>query len=255
MSSTPLGVERKAHPSAVAALLLGLLLAPAVAALPIAAWNFDGGNANDVSGTPPAYDLVAVGGGPDLSAGFARFDGDEGSPSYLEVAGPGGMPTWTLSLWVRSEGLLDQGTYQGIFSNNTSASAGYSWQLESFNGAYQWRSSAGVFAAGAPSALGTWDHIVLRKIGGNDGDIWVNGVQTVASLGANPGGLQNFRIGTNRNSSNFWQGDVDNVVVYDSQEDPVALFNLGAPLPEPSSLMLLGSLMAATAAIQLRRLL
>jgi hypothetical protein len=254
MLSTPPGVERKAQLAAVAALALALLLAPAAAAIPIAAWNFDGGSANDVSGTPPAYDLGAVGGGPDLSAGFASFDGDEGSPSYLEVVGPGGMPTWTLSIWVRTEGQLDQGTYQGIFSNNTSSAANFSWQLESHNGVYQWRNAAGVFAVGAPSALGTWDHIVLRKIGGNDGDLWLNGVQVLASLGGNPGGLQNFRIGTNRNSSRFWQGDVDDVVVHDSQEDPLALFNQGAPVPEPSPFALFGALVAAAAALQLGRL-
>jgi len=254
MPSTPPAVEYKVRAAAIATVLLCLLLAPAATAIPIAAWDFDGGSANDVSGTPPAYDLGAVGGGPDLSGGFARFDGAEGSPSYLEVVGPGGMPTWTLSLWVRSQGQLDQGTYQGIFSNNTSATANYSWQLESYNGVYQWRNAAGVFVVGAPSALGTWDHIVLRKFGGNDGDIWVNGVQVVASLGANPGGLQNFRIGTNRNSNNFWQGDVDEVVVYDSQEDPVALFNQGAPLPEPSPFAFIGAIVAALAAVQLRRL-
>lgn len=49
-------------------------------------------------------------------------------------------------------------------------------------------------------------------------------------------------------------GDVDDVVVYDSQEGPPALFNQGAPVPEPSPLALFGALVAAAAALQLRRL-
>ncbi len=226
---------------AAVALALGLALAPAASAIPIAAWDFDGGTASDVSGTPPPYDLGAVGGGPDLSGGFAAFDGDEGSPSYLEVAGPGGMTQYTVSLWVRTQGQIDQGNFQGIFSNNTSSGAAWSWQLESFSGTYQWRNQAGTFVVGAPSALGTWDHIAIRKFGGSDGDIWYNGVQIVGGIGGNPGGLQNFRLGTNRNSSNFWQGDIDDIVVFDSVEDPAALFAAGppVPIPEPATATLL----------------
>jgi hypothetical protein len=226
-----------------AALVLAtaLAVAPGAGATLVAAWDFDAGTADDVSGTPPAYDLAAVGGGPDLSGGFARFSGDEGSPAYLEVAGPGGMPDWTVSLWVRTQGQLDQGSFQGIFSNNTASGASWSWQIESFGGVYQWRNQAGTFVIGAPSALGEWDHIAIRKIGGNDGDIWLNGIQVAAALGGNPGGLQNFRLGTNRNSNSFWEGDVDDVQVFDSVEDPLALFLAGTPLPEPSSLALLVS--------------
>jgi hypothetical protein len=242
------------RPALLPAFVLALLLAPAAGALQIAAWSFDGGSLADISGNAPAYDLTAVNGGADLSGGFARFSGIEAAGAYLEVAGPGGMPDWTLSIWVRSQGQIDQGSFQGIFSNNTSSTANWSWQLESFGGVYQWRNQAGTFVVGAPSALGTWDHIVLRKFGGNDGDIWMNGAQVLASLGGNPGGLQNFRLGTNRNTTQHWQGDVDEVEVHDSQEDPVALFNQGAPLPEPSGLALLGALAAAGAALQLGRL-
>ena len=127
------------------------------------------------------------------------------------------------------------------FSNNTASGASWSWQIESFGGVYQWRNQAGTFVIGAPSALGEWDHIAIRKFGGSNGDIWLNGVLVTAALGGNPGGLQNFRIGTNRNSNNFWEGDVEDVQVLDSVEDPLALFLAGTPLPEPSVLALLAS--------------
>lgn len=207
--------------AAVAGLLL--VASPASASL-IAAWGFDDGTADDSSGSPIAYDLGAVNGGPDLTLGFARFDGLEASPSFLEVGGPGGMPDWTVSLWVRSQGALDQGLFQGLMSNNSAATANFSWQIESHGGLYQWRTRSGTFVIGAPSALDAWDHVVIRKFGGNDGDLWLNGVQVGGNIGVNPGGLQNFRLGTNRNSDNFWQGDLDDVLVYDSVEDPATLF-------------------------------
>jgi len=233
-------------------LLLGLLLAAPAGAVPIAAWNFNAGTANDVSGSPTAYDLAAVNGGPDLSLGYANFTGDEANPAWLELTGPGGMLQYTVSFWVRSDGALDQGSYQGIFSNNTSSTAVYSWQIESFGGVYQWRNQAGTFAIGAPSGLGVWDHIVIRKFGGNDGDIWFNGVQVVANLGANPGGLQNFRLGTNRNSNRFFQGGLDNVMVFDSLENPVTLFTTTA-LPEAPLVAMLGAGLAGLALAGRRR--
>lgn len=223
-----------------------LLLAPleAEAAL-IAHWTFDGGLPLDVSGSPTAYDLSTVGGGPDVSLGFAAFDGDDASPSYLEVAGPGWAPSFTVSLWVRSQGSIDQGNYQGIFSNNSASGADYSWQIESFAGMYQWRTDAGVVTIGAPSALGEWDHIVVRKTGSNDGDVWLNGVQVVSSLGGNPGGLQFFRLGTNRNTNRLWQGDLEDVRVYrDELVDPTVLYAAPpAAVAEPTlALLLVGAL-------------
>ncbi len=212
-----------------------LVLPVAAGAAQIAHWTFDDGTATDVSGSPTSYDLASTNGGPDMSGGFARFSGLEPAPGFLELAGFGGNPTWTVALRVRSQGALDQGSYQGIFSNNTSPSASWSWQIESFGGLYQFRSQAGVHVIGAPSALDSWDTIVIRKLSSSDADIWFNGVQVESSLGANPGGLQFFRLGTNRNTNSFWQGDLDDVQVFDSVEAPLGLFGGGSPVPEPST--------------------
>lgn len=224
-------------------LLLALLLSLPLAAgaAQIAHWNFDSGTAQDVSGSSTAYDLASVNGGPDMSGGFASFTGVEPNAPHLELTGFGGNPTWTIALRLRSQGSLDQGTFQGIFSNNSASGAAYSWQIESFNGVYQFRSQAGLHQIGAPTALGTWDEIVIRKLSGGDADIWYNGLQVEASLGANPGGLQMFRLGTNRNTSAFWEGDLDDVRVFDTVETPASLFT-SSPIPEPStaSMLVLG---------------
>lgn len=206
--------------------LLGFALP--VQAAQIAEWNFDDGTANDSVGS---YDLTLVGGGPTLSGGTARFDGDEGSPSFLEAGGYGGNPEWSIALRIRPEAPFDQGGYQGIISNNSSPSADYSWQVENFDGRYQFRTTSGVYDIGAPT--GGWDTIVVRKVDGNDGDLWLNGVQVVASFGTNPGGLQNFRLGTNRNSNSFYAFEADWFRVYDSYEDP-------SMIPEPGTALLVG---------------
>ncbi len=207
----------------------GLLLSTSSAfATALAEWNFDNGTADDLLGN---YDLTAVGGGPAIAGGYAQFSGAEGSPSFLESSGFGGNPTWSVALRLRADGAFDQGDFQGIFSNNNSPAANYSWQIESFGGIYQLRTLGGTYTIGAPT--GGFDSIVVRKLSSSDGDIWYNGVQVVSSLGSNPGGLQNFRLGTNRNTNSFYAFTLDTVRVYDSVENP-------AVIPEPSSALFIG---------------
>lgn len=221
---------------------MALAVASAASAVPIAEWNFDAGNFEDSVG---AYDLTVVGGGPSISGGIATFGGDESTPSFLETAGYGGNPEWTVAMRIRSASPFDQGQYQGLFSNQVSATANYSWQLESFDGRYQFRTTSGVFDIGAPT--GGWDTLVVRKTGGNDGDIWLNGVQVVSSFGSNPGGLQYFRLGTNRNTNRFAAFEADWFRVYDTFEDP-------ALIPEPGTAVLLGLGLAGLAARSRRAL-
>ncbi|MFK7895154.1 MAG: PEP-CTERM sorting domain-containing protein [Myxococcota bacterium] len=214
---------------ATAAIAALLFCSSSAGATALAEWNFNDGTAEDLLGN---YDLTAIGGGPAIAGGYAQFSGDEGTPSYLESTGFGGNPTWSLALRLRADGPVDQGSFQGIFSNNFSPSADYSWQVENFGGVYQLRTTTGTFVIGAPT--GDFDTIVVRKLSGSDADIWFNGVNVVASIGSNPGGLQNFRIGTNRNSSSFYAFTLDTVRVYDSVEDPLTI------IPEPGSALLLG---------------
>ena len=228
----PLFVHRPGSVSTVlsglVAIATTLLFALPLHAAQIAEWNFDDGTANDSVGS---YDLSLVGGGPTIAGGTAIFDGDEGSPSFLETSGFGGNPEWSIAMRIRAATPLDQGGFQGIFSNNSASTANFSWQVENFDGRYQFRTTSAVYDIGA--ATGDFDTIVVRKTGGNDGDIWLNGVQVVASFGSNPGGLQNFRIGTNRNTNNFYAFEADWFRVYDTYEDP-------ALIPEPGTALLLG---------------
>ena len=137
---------------------------------------------------------------------------------------------------IRSSMPVDQGDFQGIFSNNLSSTANISWQFENFGGVYQFRSlNASVFTVGA--ATGDWDTIVIRKNGGH-GDVWLNGVQVVSTFGSIPGGLQNFRLGVNRNSNRLYPFEADCFQVYDTHEPPEVI-------PEPSAALLIGLGLAA----------
>jgi len=220
---------RWAHRSFLRSICVVLLFVAAPSgAVEIGRWGFGDGTTNDTVGP---YDLNPVGAGPTIAGGIAYFDGLEGSPSYLETGGYGGSADWTIGLRLQPTGPVDQGNFQGIVSNNNSAGAANSWQIESFGGVYQLRTTNGTYTIGVPS--GGWDVIVVRKIGGNDGDIWFNGVQVVASFGSNPGGLQNFRIGTNRNSNNFYAFALESLQVFDSVEGPFSV-------PEPGTAVLFG---------------
>ncbi len=218
------------QPVALAVFVLAAtVLAGDATAIPIAQWDFDDGTLNDSIG---AYDLTAIGGGPTIAGGIARFGGDDATPAFAEVTGYGPNPEWTIALRIRSHAPHDQGQYQGILSNNSNSGALYSWQVENFDGTYQLRTWNGTFAIGAPSS--GWDTLVIRKFGGNDGDVWLNGVQVVASFGANPGGLQNFRLGTNRNTNRLYGFDADWVRIWNSSEDPLTV------VPEPTLAILIG---------------
>ena len=64
----------------------------------------------------------------------------------------------------------------------------------------------------------------------------------MGSIGDNPGGLQNFRLGVNRNNDNSFLGFIDNVQIWnDANQDPAAIFAAGPginqiAIPEPASL-------------------
>lgn len=188
----------------------------------IAEWDFDAHTAFDVSENSTDYDLAGQATSPTYNGGFATFSGN--ADDYLQTIGPGGANNFTVSLWVRT-GSADQGLYQGLFSNNYDANAAYSWQIDNHNGTYRINSTN--FAAmdiGTPTT-GGWDNIVLRKT--NTGTDWYFNGAFVSSDINSVGGLQNFRVGINRNSGDAYGMDLDRVQVWDSAEDAAGIYSAG----------------------------
>lgn len=206
----------------------------------IAHYTFDDGTAANAQGNT-TYDLTQVGTNS-FAGGSYRSDGLPAN--YLQVGGPGGTPNFTISLWAYTE-TSNQGNFKGLFSNNTAANAPFSWQIDSSEGSYQLRSAEGpAFTIGAVKES-AWQHIVLQKSGGNNATVFLDGL-SIGTLGYNPGGLQNFRIGINRNSNQSFDGFIDNVRVYTSLADVTTLFAEGpglnaVPVPSPGTLALLGA--------------
>lgn len=206
-------------------LLLILIIAATGQASLIAEWNFDNGTASDSVGSA---DLAPVGGGHVISQGFATADGS--NLSYHEATDPSDPAEWTVSLWVRTDDTT-QGTFKGLFTNQTSSGAADSWQIDSNAGIFRVRSANANTAIDSPvSGVGSpveniWQHVVIVKDAGGV-ELFIDGAGVGSDTG-NPGDLANYRLAINRNSDNQYAGLYDTVQVYDSAEDAQALFSLG----------------------------
>lgn len=233
--------------------VIAIGLAPAWAsAAKIAEYNFNG-NLNN--GASALYSpLSQIGAPADLSG--LSYNADGNNSNYLQVApAVGGAPTFTVSVWVWTD-TANQGTFKGIFSNNNSSGAPFSFQFDSHNGDFRMTSVGGgadIFGAVIPNQ---WNNLVLTKSPGDVGSIWYNGVQISADIGGNPGGLQQFRIGINRNSDHSFAGLIDRVQIWNTVENVPAIFaagpGLNATIPEPS-VALLSIISAASLLLRRRR--
>jgi len=222
-------------------LALATLSSTPIHAALVAEYNFDTGLTNSAGGSYSP--LAVIGAAPDISGGSYHSDGN--NANYLEVApAVGGANPFTVSIWVWTT-TANQGNYKGIFSNNDSPSDAYSWQIDSHAGSYR-AVGVDIPTRSTPATANVWQNLVIRKTGGSQGNFWLDGVQVGSNFGANPGGLQEFRIGINRNSDNSFTGFIDKVQIWNSLESAAAIYAAGPGqnativIPEPMTMLAVG---------------
>ena len=217
----------------------------------IAHYDFTDGNLtdNEVGATYTLTQVTTGTGIPINADGSAAFGGSTAT-GYLETPafGTTGVPLFTVSFWWKTS-TLAQGNFQGLFTNDDGA-ASFSWQLDN-SGADMRFISQGNTALTYPESnlsVDTWYHTVIRKntAGANYTQVFITEEGAVSptlvmNQNANPGGLNEFRLGTNRNTDSLFAMDMANVKIYnDNTENLTDLLNEGPQLvPEPSSSALL----------------
>lgn len=230
--------------------LIVLAALPAHAAL-LAHYDFTDGDLTD-NEVGPSETLELVNQGTNLITttpeGAALFPGEtDADADYLQVERGLGAPAFTVSLWFKTE-TVNQGGFQGLFSNNISSSSGFSWQIDVNNGSLRFVSATAGFApitnaeAGEPQIeAGVWHHVVARKTGGSAADLWFGSedapLQSLGTGNLNPGGLQWFRLGVNRNSDSLYAMEMANVKIYDDVNVSLVDLNNEGPqlIPEAST--------------------
>ena len=60
----------------------------------------------------------------------------------------------------------------------------------------------------------SWHHIVLTKSSSNKIKIYTNN-SIIETIQLNDWSIEWLRVGTNRNTANFWKGNIDDIRVYD----------------------------------------
>ncbi len=233
--------------------LVGLAL-PIQAAL-LAHYDFtDGILTNNEVG--PAETLTLINQGANIITttpqGSASFPGETGADAdYLELDRSGaGAGAFTVSIWFKT-GTVDQGSFQGIFSNNVVNNPNnFSWQIDVNGGIVRLVSATSGFPAitngdaGEPAIIpDVWNQIVARKTGGSTADLWLGTettpLQSLGTANMNPGGLQYFRLGVNRNSDSLYEMEMANVKIYDDANVSLTDLNAEGPqllaVPEPTT--------------------
>ncbi|MDF1714193.1 MAG: hypothetical protein P1U90_18295 [Akkermansiaceae bacterium] len=220
---------------------------PANAAL-LALYDFTDGDLTD-NEVGPAETLSLVTNGSNLitttTEGAAVFPGEAaGDRDYLEVERGAGAGAFTVSIWFKTD-TINQGGFQGIFSNNIANVAdNFSWQIDVNNGVLRFVSATTGFGsitnaeAGEPQIqTGVWNHVVARKTGGSAADFWLGTestpLQSLGTANLNPGGLQWFRLGVNRNSDSLYAMEMANVKIYDDVDVSLTDLNNEAPNCSP----------------------
>lgn len=243
------------------------LSVPAHASLK-AFYTFEG-NANDVTGNN--YNGT-VSNATITDQGYQgkayHFNGTDSSIAVYNLdISPWAMPNLTMGAWVRADSI------NGIRAILSHDNGGYDRNLNideraCITGCFGAFTGYGVLE-GAQAQTDTWTFAAVRY-NAETGDMILTVDNTNYYGYGNPGsGYNNLFIGTNPGYGEVFQGDIDNVFVYDqflSEEEIASVRTQGAPaiaeiggitnvsgVPEPGTWALLGSALGGFALLRRRR--
>jgi len=200
----------------LASFVLVLALAPGAGAADlnlVCWWKFDG-NANDSS------DYARHGtenGGPAYTGGYDGQAIDlDGIDDYVEYSFA--EETWsayTIALWVRTD-TLGQDQYSSLFNNNSSGSD-FQFDVDGADN-YRYRGSDDELFGPVTT---DWVHLAAT-CDGADTTLYFNGNQ-VATIAAADTVFGRYAVGINRNTTNCFAGDIDDVRIYDRALTPAEI--------------------------------
>ena len=245
----------------------------------IGLWRFNDAGVGTDSGAL-GNDLTAHGQAAATTGGQGRFGealslDPAGGIDWLGIAGdnggdvpftnadltgiPLGGSSYTLSAWIRPS--PGAGAAAGIISwgNYGTLNAVNAFRLNSDDGLnnYWWANDlvGDNLLGGGSFTDGTWRHVAVvydAAAAGVDHTIYIDGTAAVSrssDKGINVA-AENFRIGVNNGVAEPWLGLLDDVAVFDEALTPQQLatiaggdfsqFGVGAAVPEPSAIALLG---------------
>ncbi|MCK4293207.1 MAG: LamG domain-containing protein, partial [Planctomycetes bacterium] len=200
----------------LASFVLVLALAPgAGAATPnlVCWWKFDG-NADDSSG----YACHGTeNGGPAYTGGYDGQAIDlDGVDDYVEYSFA--EETWsahTVALWVRTD-TLGQDNYSAVFNNNSSG-GDFQFDVDGQDN-YQYHGSDDELFGPVTT---DWVHLAAT-CDGADTKLYFNGNQVVTIAAADTV-FGRYAVGINRNTTNCFAGDIDDVRIYDRALTPAEI--------------------------------
>lgn len=232
----------------------------------LASWRFEN-NLNDSSGNgrtmrpnPKNYDTGLIGQALDIDGiGPNTIEQGSDASSIDDNAFDFGAGDFTISLWAFFNDLSGEQNLIEKFQNP----GGPGWTLYKKGGPadqIEWYGQGVGAVTGNTIGIsaGTWHHIVLRRDATNI-ELIIDTAQDGASLAHGGAAITDsgnpLGIGFRRGGSNFMNGSIDEVVVWDealSNAQITALYNNGngTAVPEPTSLVILS---IGSVAVLLRR--
>ena len=146
----------------------------------------------------------------------------DGTDSYVGVSDSTELQlsgNISVSAWFKADNTSHRG---GIVNRWVSANTGY-WLLINYNSGYvrgQIGDGSSAYYVRTTFTSGIWNQVVLTNDGSNN-RLYLNGLLVDSASAPNPAtGSGELEIGSDRGTSNFYQGDVADVRVYDHALSP-----------------------------------